>query len=94
MTKNILIKFSALALVLGLMSGCATTEQLKQMQADIERAQQSADSAQQSADAALSAAQDADRKAGAAMDAANAAQASADECSERCERMMHKAMSK
>ncbi|MCG8427023.1 MAG: Lpp/OprI family alanine-zipper lipoprotein [Chromatiales bacterium] len=87
MKKSTLVKLSALVLSLGLLSGCASTEQLKQMQADIAKAQQTAD-------AALAAAKDADRKAGAAMKAANAAQAAADECAERCDRMMNKAMAK
>lgn len=87
MKKSTLVKFAALALTLGLVSGCATTEQLKQMQADIAKAQETATSA-------MSAASDADRKATAAMNAANAAQNAADECSERCERMMQKSMAK
>ncbi len=70
-----------------LLGGCATTDEIKQMQADIVRAQEQAD-------AALAAAEEADRKATAAMDAANVAQDSADDCSERCNRIMQKAMSK
>lgn len=87
MTKKSLLKISAIALAVGLLSGCATTDQLKQMQADIAKAQQTAD-------AAMAAANRADSNAGAAMSAARAAQASADECAERCDRIMNKAMAK
>jgi outer membrane murein-binding lipoprotein Lpp len=80
MKKSILLKLSAMALSLGLITGCATSEQLKQMEADIAKAQETADAAM--------------GKANAAMDAANAAQASADECNERCSRMAEKAMAK
>jgi outer membrane murein-binding lipoprotein Lpp len=78
--KSILVKLSAVALCLGLLAGCATTEQLQKLEADVARAQETAD-------AAMS-------KASAAMDAANAAQAAADECNERCSRMAEKAMAK
>jgi len=87
MIKRNVAKLAVLTLVLGLVSGCATTDQMKQMQADIDRAQESAD-------AALAAANAADSKASAAMDAASAAQNQADDCSERCNRIMSKAMSK
>ncbi|MCB1856710.1 MAG: outer membrane lipoprotein OprI [Gammaproteobacteria bacterium] len=83
-SKTILPLAFASVLVL---SGCATTDQIKQMQADITKAQESAD-------AALAAAREADNKAEAAMEAANVAQQSADECSERCNRIMQKAMQK
>ena len=87
MTGSTLMKLSAMVLSIGLVAGCATTDQMKQMQADITKAQQSAD-------AALAAAGVADNKAAAAMDAANAAQNAADDCAERCDRNMQKAMSK
>ena len=87
MIKHTYAKLAVMVLVLGLVSGCATTDQMKQMQADI-------DQATQRADAALAAAKAADSRAAAAMDAANAAQNQADDCSERCNRVMSKAMSK
>ncbi len=94
MTKNALLKISALALGVGLLSGCATTDQLKQMQADIAKAQQTADAALSAANRADSNAGAAMNKANAAMDAAQAAQAAADECAERCDRILNKAMAK
>jgi len=87
MMKRTIEKLAIMALVLGLVSGCASTDQLKQMQAGIDRAQERAD-------AALAAAKAADSRASAAMDAANAAQNQADDCSERCTRVIRKAMSK
>ena len=94
MTRSTLMKMSAMVLSLGLVTGCATTDQMKQMQADITKAQQSADAALAAANEAKSAAGVADNKATAAMDAANAAQNAADDCTERCDRIMQKAMSK
>ena len=94
MKKSTLLKLSAMVLSLGLVTGCASTDQLKQMQADITRAQDTASAAISDAKEALSAADEADRKASAAMNAANAAQNAADECSERCDRMMQKSMAK
>ena len=87
MCRNICPKTAALLLAAGLLAGCVTTDQVKQMEADLARAQETAD-------AALAAAEVADRKASAAMDAANTAQDSANECSERCDRMMKKVMAK
>ena len=87
MNRSTMGKAMVMALSLGLLSACASTEQLKQMQADIAKAQETAD-------AALAAAKSADSKAGSAMSTAKEAQASADECAEKCDRMMQKAMSK
>ena len=87
MKKSNLLKMAAVALSMALAVGCASTDQLKKMEADIANAQSTAD-------AAMAKATDAMTKADAAMDAANAAQSAADECSERCSRMMEKAMSK
>lgn len=94
MNKRTLLKLSAMVLALGLVTGCASTDKMMQMQADISKAQQTADAAMSDAKEALSAADEADRKASAAMNAANAAQSAADECSERCDRMMSKSMAK
>ncbi|MCP5417399.1 MAG: hypothetical protein H6965_09925 [Chromatiaceae bacterium] len=85
--KRNFVKLVLLTMVLGVASGCATTDHMKQMQADIQ-------AAQERADAALAAAKAADSRATAAMDAATAAQNQADDCSERCNRVMSKAMSK
>lgn len=87
MKKSNLLKVAAVALTMALAAGCASTDQLTKMEADIANAQSTAD-------AAMAKATDAMTKADAAMDAANAAQAAADECSERCSRIMEKAMSK
>ena len=87
MDSYIISRAAALMLAAGLLGGCVTTDQVKQLEADLARAQETAD-------AALAAAEVAERKANAAMEAANAAQDSANECSERCDRMMQKVMAK
>jgi hypothetical protein len=94
MSKKTLSKLSAMVLSLGLVTGCATSSQLKQLEADIAKAQQTAADALVAANDAKAAAGTADTRATAAMDAATAAQNAADDCSERCDRMMQKAMSK
>jgi hypothetical protein len=53
MKKTTLLKLSAMALSLGLVTGCATTEQMK---ADIAKAQETADAAMAKANAAMDAA--------------------------------------
>lgn len=85
--KQTMAKLAVGILTLGLVAGCATTDQMKQLQADVAKAQETAD-------AALAAAKSADSRAAAAMDAASAAQNQADECSERCNRIFSKAMRK
>lgn len=92
--KPMLLKLAALAMVLGLATGCATTEQLKQMQADIAKAQETADAALAAANDAKSAAASAERQADAAMNKANAAKQAADACKERCSRVIEKSMAK
>lgn len=87
MTKSIVLKMSAVALSVGLLAGCATTDQLKQMQADIDSAKQMASQAQSTADAA-------DSKADAAMQKADAAMRAADQANERADRMMEKCCGK
>lgn len=94
MTKSTLKKLATLALTAGLVTGCASTDQLKQMQADIDTLKGDVSAAASAARDAKLTADTADRKASAAMNAANAAQASADECAERCDRMMQKSMAK
>ena len=94
MSKKTLLKLSAMVLSLGLVTGCASTDRVKQLEADIAKAQQTSADALVAANEAKSAAGAADSKATAAMDAATAAQNAADDCSERCNRMMEKAMAK
>ncbi len=94
MKKSMLVKVAGLVMVLGLVSGCATTEQIKQLQADVSSAQAAADNALSTANAAKSDAAAASRKADDAMAAANAAKRAADECNEKCSRIMQKAMAK
>ncbi len=89
-----LMKLAAVTLGLGLVSGCATTEQLNKMQADITRAQETADAALAAANGASSAAADAQRQADAALSTANHAQRTAAECNEKCSRMMEKTLAK
>ena len=92
--KPMLLKLAALALVLGLATGCATTEQLKQMQADIAKSQETADAALAAAYDASAAAGKAQSTADAALAKANAAEHAAHQCKERCNRMMEKSMAK
>lgn len=91
MKKTAMIKTAALILSLGLLAGCASTDQLK---ADIANAQATADAAMKAAKEAQLDAASAQGAADSAMSAAKAAQAAADECNERCSRMAEKAMAK
>lgn len=92
--KTIMIKSAALILGLGLLAGCASTDKMTKMEADIAKAQETADAAMQAAKQAQLDAANAQGTADSAMSAASAAQAAADECSERCSRMSEKAMAK
>ncbi|TVT59980.1 MAG: gamma-glutamyltranspeptidase [Sedimenticola thiotaurini] len=94
MTNSTLKKLAAMALTLGLVTGCASTDQIKKMQADIADLKDNTSAAMSAARDAKLTADTADRKASAAMNAANAAQASADECAEKCDRIMQKSMAK
>lgn len=94
MPNKTVLKLSAMVLSLGLVTGCASTDRVKQLEADMEKVQQTSDAALAAANEAKSAAGAADSRASAAMDAATAAQNAADDCSERCNRMMEKAMAK
>ena len=85
--KKMMIRTAAVILGVGLLAGCASSDRLTKMEADIANAQAAAD-------AALKAANTAQDTADSAMSAANAAQAAADECSERCSRMSEKAFAK
>lgn len=92
--KPMLLKLAALTLVLGMATGCATTEQLKQMQSDIAKSQETADAALAAAYDASAAAGKAQSTADAALAKANAAEHAAHQCKERCNRMMEKSMAK
>ncbi len=62
MTKNTLTKLAAMALTLGLVTGCASTDQLKQMQADIADLKDTSSAAMSAANDAKLTAETADRK--------------------------------
>ncbi|HHH39693.1 MAG TPA: gamma-glutamyltranspeptidase [Sedimenticola sp.] len=94
MTKKTVLTLSVLALVTGLASGCATTDEINALKAQVVKAQQTADEAMSMAETANTNAASASEQAAAAMSAADAAQNAADNCSERCDRMMEKAMAK
>lgn len=102
MKKNrVLLTWTVLAVAIGVSSGCTTTQQYQQMQADITKAQETAD-------AALAAAKRAESAAGDALSQAESAQAAADQakraandaskaaarCEEKCDRMLQKALRK
>ncbi|CAK0740041.1 putative Major outer membrane lipoprotein [Gammaproteobacteria bacterium] len=80
-------KYSALAVVVGLASGCASTESVKM-------AEEKAAEASTSASQALKAANEASRKADAAMSAARAAQECCDQTKEGINRSYKKSMNK
>ncbi len=94
MSKKGLLKLSAMALALGLITGCATTDELNAVKAQAAKAQETADAALAAANEANANADVANAHAEAAMDVGNAAQSAADNCSERRDRMMKKAMAK
>jgi hypothetical protein len=64
MKKTTLLKLSAMVLSLGLVTGCATSEQLKRMEADIVKAQETADAAMAAANAAQSSADECNERCG------------------------------
>ena len=92
--KTIMMKTAVLILGVGLLAGCASSDKMTKMEADIANAQATADAAMQAAKKAELEAATAQGTADSAMSAANAAQAAADECSERCSRMSEKAFAK
>ncbi len=100
MIKNVL-KVSAAVLVLGLASGCASTEAIEKAQAtadgaarDAAAAKSAAEAARAAADSAAQAARGAQSTADQAMSAATASQACCDANRDRLERMFQKSMSK
>ena len=75
-------------------SGCATTEQIEELRALAQQAQQAADQAQAAAAAAQSAADSASSRADSALSAANDANNCCRRNTEKMERMFEKAMQK
>jgi len=92
--KNTMLKTAVVILGVGLLAGCASSDKMTKMEADIANAQATADAAMQAAKQAQLDAASAQGTADSAMSAANAAQAASDECSERCSRMSEKAFAK
>ncbi len=100
MIKKVL-KVGAIALVLGVASGCASTSAIDQAQAtadsaarDAAAAKSSAEAARAAADSAAQAASNAQSTADRALSAATGAQACCDANRDRMERMFEKSMSK
>lgn len=100
MIKNVL-KATAVVLVLGLASGCASTDRFDQMQATVDSASRDAAAAKSAAEAARAAADSAAQSAAAAqstadraMSAASEAQSCCDANRDRLERMFQRTMSK
>ena len=92
--KTTMMKTAAIVLGLGLLAGCASTDKLEKMEADVAKAMETADAAMKAAKQAQLDAASAQGTADSAMSAASAAQATADECNERCTRLSEKAMAK
>ena len=92
--KRTLVNASILALAIGVLGGCATTEQINQIKAMAEQAQSTATNAAQRADNALATANDALNTARRAESAAAAAMKCCQENSSKIERMFEKAMAK
>ena len=92
--KKLIIKVSIIAVALGFLSGCATTEQIAQIQATADRALETANNASDRANNALSTANSAMDAARRAQSAADAAQACCNENSEKIDRAFERAMQK
>ena len=92
--RNALIKTLAIAAVLGLLSGCATTEQIAQIQATADKALETANNAADRANNAQSTANQALDAARKAQAAADAAQACCNENSQKIDRAFEKSMRK
>lgn len=87
-------KTLVIAMVLGLLGGCATTEQIAQIQATADRALATANSASSSADNALSTANRALDAARNAQSAAESAQACCNDNATKIDRAFERAMQK
>jgi murein lipoprotein len=92
--KSRLLALAAASVLIGGLSGCATTSELNSLKDQVSAAQATADSAQAEAAAARQEAADARALAEQAMDTANEAKASADESEAKIDRMFKKAMYK
>ena len=92
--KKTIIKASIAAAVLAILSGCATTEQIAQIQATADRALESASSASDRANNALSTANSALDAARRAQATADAAQACCNENSTKIDRAFEQSMRK
>jgi outer membrane murein-binding lipoprotein Lpp len=64
MNKTTLLKLSAMVLSLGLVTGCATSERLSKMEADIAKAQETANAAMEAANAAQASADECNERCG------------------------------
>ncbi len=99
--KRTLSMTAAIALSIGMLSGCATTAQLEELKAEIAKSSENSASALSTANQAAADANSAKARADAAMDRANAAMDAAntsrrasDDNKETLSRMMQKAMAK
>ena len=92
--KTTIVKATAIALALGMLGGCATTEEIAQIRATAEKALSTANSATSRADNALSVANSALDAANSAQSTAEAAQACCSENTSRLDKMFEKAMAK
>ena len=88
--KNTFTKTLAIAAVLGMLSGCATTEQLKVVEAQANKALETANNAASSANTAQSTANEALDAARKAQAAADAAQACCNENTEKINRLIER----
>ena len=88
--RNTLTKTLAIIAVLGMLSGCATTEQIKQIQATADKALEAANNAANRANNAQSTANEALDAAHKAQAAADAAQACCKENSEKINRLLER----
>lgn len=92
--RNTLTKILAIAAVLGILSGCATTEQIAQIQATADRALETANNAADRANNAQSTANQALDAARRAQSTADAAQACCNENSQKIDRAFEQSMRK
>ncbi|MFQ5660038.1 MAG: Lpp/OprI family alanine-zipper lipoprotein [Gammaproteobacteria bacterium] len=92
--KRTLIKASIFVMLLGLLSGCATTEQIAQIQATADKALATANNASSRADNAMATANSALDAARNAQSTAEAAQSCCTQNSTKLDRMFEKAMQK
>lgn len=92
--KTTIVKALTVALALGTLGGCATTEQIAQIRSTAEQALSTANSATQRADNALSVANSALDAAKSAQSAADSAAACCRENTSRLDKMFEKAMQK